>query len=158
MTVRKATPLDVQDIARLSALKRKQYEKYQPVFHKEAENAFSAQSLFLTGFLQKENVVALVEEDAEKGITGFVIGAITNAPPVYDPGGQVCLVDDFMVTDPSQWETLGKALLDKVVELCKEKGAVLAIVVCGPLDKAKRDMLNRGGFSVATEWNVKDIR
>ena len=158
MTIRKATTDDVKIIASLSALKRKQYENYQPQFHKEAEGAVELQTVFLKDFLSKENVIALIYGDGAQKINGFIIGAVVNSPPVYNPGGKVCFVDDFMVSDPSLWSTVGKALLERVIELGKEKGAVLANVVCGPLDKPKKEMLNQYGFGVATEWNVKPIK
>lgn len=155
--IRKATPDDLKDIALLSAQKRKQYEKYQPQFHKEAEGAIELQTNFLKDSIIRDNVIALVNMGADQKINGFIIGSIVNSPPVYNPGGKVCFVDDFMVSDPSLWATLGKALLDQVVELGRGKGAVLANVVCGPLDKPKKEMLNQYGFGVATEWNVKPL-
>ncbi len=101
MTIRKATTDDVKIIASLSALKRKQYENYQPQFHKEAEGAVELQTVFLKDFLSKENVIALIYGDGAQKINGFIIGAVVNSPPVYNPGGKVCFVDDFMVSDPS---------------------------------------------------------
>ena len=80
-----------------------------------------------------------------------------DAPPVYDPGGKVCFVDDFMVEDPGLWATVGRELLDRVLEAAKEKGAVLANVVCRPMDEAERSLLSGKGFSVASEWHVKPV-
>ena len=155
--IRKAIPEDVPEIARLSSLKRKQYEQYQPVFHKEAEGAFDKQVLFLKDNISKDHLIVLVHEEGQK-INGFIIGALVNAPPVYNPGGKVCLVDDFMVEDPSLWTRVGLSLLNRVTELGKEKGAVLVNVVCGPMDKPKSEMLAKFGFDVATEWHVKSIK
>lgn len=149
---------DVAEMALLSSRKRKQYEKYQPQFHKEAEGAMELQTVFLKDSLEKDNIIALVSADKGQKIEGFIIGAIVHAPPVYNPGGKVCFVDDFMVADPSLWATVGKNLLDRVVEQSKEKGAVLANIVCGPLDAPKKEMLNQHGFSVAIEWNVKSLK
>ena len=155
--IRKVVLEDVPAIARLSSLKRKQYERYQPVFHKEAGDAQEKQTLFLKDSLAKENVIALVHEEQGQGVNGFIIGSLVKAPPVYNPGGTICYVDDFMVEDPSLWTTVGEALLGKVVEMGREKGAVLANVVCGPMDGPKREFLNRSGFGVATEWHVKSL-
>jgi hypothetical protein len=158
MSLRKAVVDDVNDIAALCALKREQYEKYQPVFHHEADGALEIQTNFLKDSITRENVIALINVDGDVRTNGFIIGAIVNSPPVYNPGGKVCFVDDFMVLDPSLWATVGKALLDRIIELSKEKGAVLANVVCGPLDKPKKDMLQQHGFGIATEWNIKIIK
>lgn len=157
MMLRKATADDIQAIALLSSIKRKQYGKYQPQFHKEAEGALELQTNFLKDSLTKDNVLALVNVEGDQKLNGFIIGTIVNSPPVYDPGGRICFVDDFMISDPSLWMTVGKALLDRVVELGKEKGAVLANVVCGPLDGPKKEMLIRYGFGIATEWHIKAI-
>jgi hypothetical protein len=156
--IRKATTQDVPEIARLSALKRRQYESYQPLFHKEAEGALEKQVLFLGDSIAKDHLIALVHEVNGKAINGFIIGTLVNAPPVYNPGGKVCLVDDFMVEESSLWATVGVSLLNRVIDLGKEKGAVLANVVCGPLDRPKREMLGKFGFDVATESHVKPIK
>jgi len=53
--------------------------------------------------------------------------------------------------------TLGQGLLDAVGAEARERGAVLSIVVCSPKDAPKRDMLREMGYSVASEWYVRDI-
>jgi hypothetical protein len=156
MPMRLAQTGDLQAVALLAAQKRKQYEKYQPVFHKESEKALEIHSVFLKDILSKENTMAWVSE-RDGHIDGFIVGTIVNAPPVYNPGGKICLVDDFMVERPELWATVGRELLDKVMQSAKDKGAVLANVVCGPLDKAKRDLLSSLNFGVASEWLVKKI-
>ncbi len=156
MPIRLAQPGDLQAVALLAAQKRKQYENYQPVFHKESEKALEIHSVFLKDTLSKENTMVWVSEKNDQ-IDGFIIGAVVSAPPVYNPGGKICFVDDFMVERPELWATVGRELLDKVMESAKDKGAVLANVVCGPLDQAKRDLLSGQKFGVASEWHVKTI-
>lgn len=156
MSVRKAEEKDLPVIAALAAQKRRQYEAYQPVFHRESPKALEAHTLFLKDILSKENFIVLVHE-TNGHVDGFVMGGIVAAPPVYDPGGKICLVDDFMVEKPELWATVGKELLAEVTALAKAKGAVLANVVCGPLDTAKRDFLAGESFNTATEWRVKPI-
>lgn len=143
-------------IASLAAQKRHQYEGYQPVFHKENTEALEAHSLFLKDILSKENFIVLVHE-TDGRVDGFIVGSIVSAPPVYDPGGKICFVDDFMVDIPALWATGGKELLAEVTALAKSKGAVIANVVCGPLDTAKRDFLADESFRIASEWRVKPI-
>ncbi len=154
MSIRLAQSGDLQAIALLASQKRRQYEKYQPVFHKESEKALELHTAFLKDILPKENNLVWVSE-ANGHINGFIIGVVVNAPPVYAPGGKICFVDDFMVEEPGLWATVGLGLLEKVLGAAKEKGAVLANVVCGPLDLAKRDFLSEGGFTVASEWHVR---
>ena len=42
---------------------------------------------------------------------GWPSGVLVPPPPVDDPGGLTCLVDDFMVESPDLWPTVGAALL-----------------------------------------------
>lgn len=158
MLIRKAIVGDVDEIAFLAASKRKQYEKFQPEFHKEAPDALKNHTEFLKASFEKENIVILVGENESKKIEGFVIGSLVSAPPVYAPGGKIFFVDDFMVRDSNLWPTLGKEMLEKAIQRGREKGAVLANVVCGPRDLPKKEMLEKIGFDIASEWNVKSIR
>lgn len=156
MTIRQASSTDVDQIALLAAQKRRQYEKFQPVFHKESEKALELHTAFLKDALPKENNLVWVCETSGH-IDGFVIGTIVNAPPVYAAGGKICFVDDFMVKSPDLWATVGRELLNKVMAEAKGKGAVLANVVCGPLDQPKRNLLAGTHFQVASEWHIKKI-
>lgn len=156
MPLRKAVENDIESVALLAAQKRRQYEKYQPVFHKESGKALELHTAFLKDSLQKENNLVWVSE-TNGLIDGFIIGSIVNAPPVYAPGGQICFVDDFMVESSTLWATVGRQLLDKVMEEAKGRGAVLTNVVCGPLDQPKRELLAGTRFQVASEWHVRKI-
>ena len=77
--------------------------------------------------------------------------------PVYDPGGKTCLVDDFAVDSAGDWTTVGNALLAAALQEARERGAVQAVVVCGHRDDPKRHMLAGDGFSIASEWYVREI-
>jgi hypothetical protein len=43
-------------------------------------------------------------------LTGFLIATLKPAPPVYDPGGPSCDIDDFAVTPAARWPTTGVRL------------------------------------------------
>jgi hypothetical protein len=85
------------------------------------------------------------------------IGALTTAPPVYNPGGPVCIVDDFAVARPEEWRIVGDALLTALAREVQARGAVLLVVVCAQHDQAKRALLQEAGCSVASEWHVKPL-
>src|SRR5437667_448353 len=108
------------------------------------------------GLLTGEDVIALVAE-TEATLLGFVMGVITTAPPVYNPGGLVCIVDDFAVGNPTEWGSVGAALLAAVEQEAKARGAVLSVVVCAQQDQVKRTMLREAGLTVASEWQVKPL-
>ncbi|MCL4545642.1 MAG: hypothetical protein M1118_13785 [Chloroflexi bacterium] len=79
------------------------------------------------------------------------------APPVYDPGGSSCEIDDFCVAQAGDWQTVGEALLTEANREAKARGAVQCVVVCGHLDLPKRAMLSALGFTVASEWWVQPL-
>lgn len=154
--IRKAQQNDVARLVDLSEQKRTQYEHYQPTFWHKAEDSREKQRLFFEHLLSRENVILLVHE-REDIIDGFIIATFVTAPPVYNPGGFVCSIDDFCVVSSSEWQGIGRSLLDEMMHEAKERGATLAVVVCGHLDKPKREMLRALGFSIATEWYVRDM-
>jgi hypothetical protein len=72
---------------------------------------------------------------------GTVIGTPpTTAPPVYDPGGTVTVVD--LATGPRL-----EPLLDLALGLAGARGDVLLCVVCGVGDGALTDALETTGFT-----------
>ncbi|HEX8235927.1 MAG TPA: GNAT family N-acetyltransferase [Abditibacteriaceae bacterium] len=156
MNIRAATIDDVSTMVELSDTKRTQYAEYSPLFWRKAEGASEKQTPFFKAQVERENNIVLVYEESGK-VEGFVIASLTTAPPVYDPGGQVCGVDDFVVSGPERWHTVGEALLAEVKSQAKARGAVLSVLVCGHLDEPKRDMLRKIGFSIASEWYVNPI-
>ena len=150
--VRPAQIHNVERMAELSDRKRTEYEQFSPTFWRKAEGAVAGQITFFRALLERSNVIALVWEEGE--VTGFIIGSVVPPPPVYDPGKNVCVVDDFVVLDPELWPTVGAALLDAVREQAGGLGAQLSVVVCGHLDEPKRAMLRDNGFAIASEWYV----
>lgn len=68
---------------------------------------------------------------------------ILNAPPVYDPGGPVCAIEE--------WAGDEELLADAEREAAK-RGAVLARVVSQEGDRAREAVLERRGYTVASEW------
>lgn len=153
MPIRPATDDDVAHMIELAAAKRAEYEQYAPTFWRRAPNAAELQTPYFKMLVAKDDVIALVYAEAER-IQGFIIASVTTAPPVYDPGSQVIVVDDFTVSAPEQWPTVGAALLTEARSRAKARGAALSIVVCGHLDEPKRAMLRACGFVLASEWYV----
>ena len=94
MNIRRVTEADIPRMVTIAEAKRVEYEGYSPVFWRKAPDSSLKQEVFFQRLLTGTDVIALV---AETGATllGFVIGAVTTAPPVYNPGGPVCIVDDL---------------------------------------------------------------
>lgn len=156
MNIRRATEADIPRMVAIAEVKRVEYEGYSPVFWRKAPDSSPKQELFFQRVLAGTDVIALVAE-IEDSLLGFIIGAVVTAPPVYNPGGLVCIVDDFAVADPTGWDSVGAALLAAMEQEAKARGAVLSVVVCAQRDRAKREALQRAGLTVASEWHVKPL-
>jgi hypothetical protein len=155
MSIRFATAADLAAMLRLADNKRSQYMQYAPTFWRKAADGAAKQRSFFQSLLTKPNVIALVHEE-QASVNGFLIASLIDAPPVYDPGSQVCLIDDFVVADDA-WATIGYKLLQRVQEQAATRQAQLTVVVSGHLDEPKRAMLQAAGFGIASEWYIKPL-
>ncbi len=75
----------------------------------------------------------LLVNEEDGAISGFITARTGPAPPVYDSGGPVTGVDDFVVRAPELWLRAGRSLLEGVRGRAQEQGAAQVIVVRGPL-------------------------
>jgi len=156
MSIRPATLDDVPSMIVLADIKRTEYERFAPTFWRKAADGAEQQAAYFTSLLQRPEVIALVYEEVD-GLVGFVIATITQAPPVYDPGGPVCVIDDFTVATANDWATIGASLLRAIRTRAHARGVTLAVVVCGHLDEPKRAMLQANDFAIASEWYVNPL-
>lgn len=157
MIIRYATEDDLPVILELAAAKRAEYATYSPVFWRVADNAAEQQAPFFRNQrIQNPHALTLVAEEAG-AVVGFVMATINAAPPVYDPGGPVCSIDDFTVATPDLWNTVGEKLIHAVKKWAREQGAVLIVIVAGQQDISKRMLLASLGATVASEWWVQTL-
>ncbi len=140
----------------LAARKREQYAGYNPVFHNPAADARELHAAFIAGLIESDGAISLVYDDGSV-VRGFAIGTLIDPPPVYDPGGKTCMVDDFIVDDADAWPSVGSALLESITAAARARGASQIVVVCGPEDAPKRTMLAAAGCTVVTEWYTKPL-
>jgi GNAT superfamily N-acetyltransferase len=152
----RATHDDVDAAAALADTRRREYELQQPLFWRPAEDALDRHRAYLHGLVDAEDHIFLVARRAGR-LSGFVIGRLVPAPPVYEPGGLTCLVDDFTVAERDDWASLGVALLRAVARHARESGAVQAVVLTGQHDQAKRQALSAAGLTPASEWWVAPL-
>lgn len=154
--IRKAQLADVACMVELSEQKRTEYEKHKPNFWRKADDSAQQQMPYFEQQIRSDQVIARIHE--QNGIMdGFVIGMLVSAPAVYNPGGLSCFIDDFVVKDPSLWQSVGRLLLNEVVHESRIRGAVQSMVVCGHHDVPKQLMLASTGSSIASEWWVKTL-
>lgn len=154
--IRSAEDFDLEEILNLANAKRLEYETYQPVFWRVAADSKAQQRTYIADLIADGTVITLVATSESK-LVGFVIGRLVPAPPVYNPGGLTCSVDDFAVEENSLWETVGVDLLKRVREAAISKGAVQVVVVCGHLDEPKKRALEKSSLTIASEWWVAPL-
>lgn len=147
------TPEDVPQVAALAQQKREQYQEYQPQFWRVADDAVALHTPFIEHMVKDDGFVALVAAEGDE-IRGFVTGRLVPTPPVYNPGGNGALIDDFHVASPDLWATVGSELLEAATRELTARSAVMVVVVCGNLDTEKRAALTASGLTIGTEWYV----
>lgn len=151
--IRPAELADLDAILALAAARRQEYAAYQPGFWRPARDAAARQAPYLSGLIADPAVISLVAGTGPV-LVGYAVGQLTEAPPVYDPGGATCVVDDFAVADPALWATVGVDLLTAVTRAATDRGAAQVVVVTAARDDPKRDALDRCGLAPAAEWWV----
>lgn len=157
MEVREAIRSDIDAAVAMVERHRRQYQKYQPTFWRKADKSEEATRAFFAKLLQEQDTFFLVAVEGAK-LLGFLIARKFPAPPVYAPGGDTYLIDDFCVDEPNHWLTTGEALLSHASTLIHEAGAVQIVVVCGDRDLAKTEMLRRADLGIASSWWTKPLR
>jgi GNAT superfamily N-acetyltransferase len=156
MKIEVATAADVEPMVRLSEAFRSTLSGYSPVFWRKADDSFARQVAWFRIVVAQQDMLCLVAR-VEDELRGFAMGRLTTAPPVYAPGGPVCLIDDFCVTTDAEWPSVGAALLDAVESRARERGAVLSVIVCPHLAREKRAFLNARRFTTTAEWSVREL-
>jgi hypothetical protein len=148
-----ASPENIGDMVRASSAFRSELAEFQPQMWRKASDADERQREFFAFAISREQNISLIAAD-ETGFLGFLIASLIPAPPVYEPGGLTCLVDDFAVASPSDWPRVGRALISQLNATARDKGAVQTVVICPHLSAGKRELLERSGYSLASEWWV----
>ena len=157
MDVRPANTTDIAATVELVERSRRQQQKYQPTFWRKAANSAATTEKFFTKLLTEADAIFLVAVEGSQ-LQGFLIARKFAAPPVFDPGGDSWLVDDFCVVEPRLWLTIGEALLSHVSTLIHEHGGVQIVVASADRDLAKTEMLRRSDLTIASNWWTKPLR
>lgn len=148
--VREATVEDVPGMVELSERYRRVRAEYEPLLWSEAEDSRERHLPYLAYLVGDDRVLSYVHL-TDGTLDGFVIGTLAPCPPVY-AAGLTCNVDDFCVATASDWQGIGRRLLDRVRRAAKARGARQVVVVCPYFDEGKRVMLASEGMSLASEW------
>ena len=157
MDIRRATASDLDAVIAIIESQRKQYQKFQPAFWRRADNAASLTRTFFSGLLAAPETYFVVATEGRQ-LLGFLIARKLAAPPLFDPGGDTWLIDDFAVSEPRHWLSIGEALLSHVSTLLHEHGAAQIVAACADRDLAKTEMLRRSDLTIASSWWTKPLR
>ena len=157
MDVRKAEPRDIRPAVELVERSRRQFQKYQPPFWHKAANSAASADAFFTKLLTEPDTLFLVAVEGSR-YQGFLIARKFVNPPVFDPGGDTWLIDDFCVAEPHLWLSIGEALLSHATTLIHEHGGVQVVVVSADRDLAKTELLRRSDLTIASNWWTKPLR
>jgi len=156
VSIRSASAADVQAMTQLTATKRQQLEMFEPVMWRPSEAAAQMTPAFFTHQVGQPNVVARVAERGGR-VVGFIIGVIQDAPPVFSPGGQTVLIDDFAVVEGTDADEAASALLDAVMSEGRARGAVQIIAVAAARDERAGRWLGSKKLHVASQWWTRTL-
>jgi ribosomal protein S18 acetylase RimI-like enzyme len=157
MDIRRATASDLDAVVAIIESQRRQYQKFQPTFWHKADDSAATTKAFFTTLLTEEQTYFLVAVESQQRL-GFLIARKFPAPPVYAPGGDSWLIDDFAVSEPRHWLGIGEALLSHASTLLHEHGAAQIVAVCADRDLAKAEVLRRSDLTIASGWWTKPLR
>jgi len=156
MDIRRATASDLDAVVAIIESQRRQYHKFQPTFWQRAADAAALTKTFFSRLLDEPGAYFLVAAES-RPVLGFLIARRFQVPPVYQPGGDTYLIDDFAVSEPRHWLGIGEALLSHVSTLLHEHGGARIVVVCADRDLAKAEVLRRSDLTIASNWWTKPL-
>ena len=156
MLIRRAEEMDIGAMARIAELCREKLEVWQPIFWRRASGSAELSESFFRFLMQSDDNCALVNEDYV-GVDGFLIATIVDASPVFNPGGKICLIDDFAVAEDGLWGTVGEALVERASKWAKSKGATQTVVIAPLAYEAKLSFLKNRDMTPAASWWVKQL-
>ena len=134
--IRQADKGDLPTIIALLEAYRGRIERWQPVFWKKAEASAILSDAWFSHLLTLDTTAFFIAEEEGEAL-GFLIANLIDAPPVYEPGGKTCMIDDYVVAKDEDWPTIGADLLAAAKEWAKQKSAAQVMVVAPSQHPAK---------------------
>jgi ribosomal protein S18 acetylase RimI-like enzyme len=157
MDIRRATTSDMDAVVAIIESQRKQYQKFQPAYwHKAEDSAETTKALFAKA-LGEPGTYFLVSVEGRQ-ILGFLIAHKVAPPAVFATRGDTYLIEEFAVSEPQHWLSIGEALLSHGSTLLHEHGAAQIVVTCADRDLAKTEVLRRSDLTIASNSWTKTLR
>jgi hypothetical protein len=142
MTVRELSPDDADWAAGLMDERRREYERYSPVFWRPAAQARARHVRFLRRQIADPATVAL------RSPRGFLIAQLRPAE---------AFVDDFAVDHAGTWAEDGAELLLAVWSRVRVTGVDALRVVTAQADQPKSALLNGLGLDLVEQWWIHEL-
>ena len=155
MPVRIATEDDLPAMVSLIEAHRVQLKEWQPRFWNPAPGAAEMSKQWFGHLISQTRNLGLVHE-SDGTIDGFLIATIVPAPPVYDPGGLTCLIDDFAVASDDLWPSVGEALVQYASGWSKENGASQTVIITPMAHNEKMAFVENRRMTPSASWWVQD--
>lgn len=150
MNVRDCVPEDLPFVVDILEKKRALLATYEPRLWKQAPTSREMTGPYFASLIESSRHVFLIAEHADE-IVGFILASPMPVPPVYD-AGPTAVIDDFDVSDPSNWNEVGGALVAEVRRRLKERGVVQFIFISARCDTTKMNFLKAQGLSEHASW------
>ena len=157
-SVRPMLAADLDAVVALAEIERVEHDAHRSstIWRKAADSAGPYRAE-LGELLGQEQILMRVHETGGV-LDGYVRAAIyPKGPPVWDPGGPVLFVSDFVLRDPDAWPTVGAALLAAVVAEASQRGAVAALVQYAHYADGKPRMLAGLEYGPAWGYLTRDL-
>ncbi len=151
LQIRRAELSDVSQMVALIEEMRRQYQAFQPIFWRKAENSAAITDSFFRMMVSDASWFVFAAVDG-KTLEGFISAREVPVPPVYVLDGPTVVVDDFAVHNGRNWESIGRQLLDHFMGFAQKQHWRQIIVVAADLDASKSAMLRAAGLTIASNW------
>jgi GNAT superfamily N-acetyltransferase len=143
-TIRRATPADIVEVARLGVELVRQHHAYDPRRYTLFEPLASRLADFYRDQLARPDALILVAEDGA-GVAGFAFARVEAAEIISMMAG-VGWVHDLYVEQPARGHGLGSRLLDAAIDGLRLLGSASVMLGVAPQNEPARRLFLRRGF------------
>lgn len=154
----KATSKDIDKLVYLAMQRHHDYEKLQPIFWNESKDAENLQKIYFASMMAENKALFFIAMDQENNKPiGIIMAREYQAPPVYNSGRVTYIIDDYYVTSPKLWNSVGKDLLSSMQSYLESNGVTQIIVITANADTKKTQaMKSLSSYKPLSTWYVHE--
>lgn len=149
---------DARDAARLWVRSAREHASYDPVYtvSEEAEKTMRRFLADLTSSSHTFLFVATYGAGPDQETVGFISGELREGSPTFNPKTWAS-VDDVYVVPDHRSQGLGRALVERVKEWSREKGANGVSLQVAAANERGRDFYRELGFREVSVYQVLEL-